>query len=123
MPTTGSYKFKLAAKAVNGIIRDAIYLEPGEWAWIDRTPDYRDAGGDPNYRWLMIYARCPDCGEPMTLYRKRGDGEAKGHEIDKDGNISPSVLHSWLYGDPPVERCGFHTQPTKLLGFMDLRSF
>mgnify|MGYP003578845527 CR=1 FL=1 len=68
----------------------------------------------------MIYACCPDCGHAMTLYRKRGDFEPKGHDIDASGNISPSVLHSWTMNG--AEQCGFHTMPTKLLGFMEKRS-
>jgi hypothetical protein len=119
MPTTGAYEFKLAAKAKDGLVEDAPDLERGEWAWIDRTTDYNAAGVKEPCRWLMIYACCPDCGEPMTLYRRRGGGEAKGHDIDKTGNISPSVLHTWQVNG--IERCGFHTQPTKLLGFVDLR--
>jgi hypothetical protein len=31
------------------------------------------------------------------------------------------VLHHWPYGDPPVERCGFHSIPTQLLDFVDIR--
>lgn len=121
MPTAGSYQFKLAPKAVDGVIKDENDILPGEWAWIDRTADYEVAGVKESTRWLMIYACCPDCQQPLTLWRRRGEKEAKGHDIDKNGNIHPSVLHSWMYGDPPVEKCGFHTQPTKLLGFVDLR--
>lgn len=119
MPTSGSYNFKLSAKAKDGLIEDPIDLERGEWAWIDRTTDYEAVGIKESCRWLMIYAGCPDCGQPMTLYRRRGAGEAKGHDIDGQGNIRPSVLHSFPVNG--VEQCGFHTQPTKLLGFMDLR--
>lgn len=119
MPTTGAYDFKLAAKAKEGVIDDAYDLEPGEWAWIDRTTDYEEAGVKFKDRWLMIYAGCPDCKQPMTLYRRRSQGEAKGHDIDAKGNIRPSVLHTWPVNG--VEQCGFHTQPTRLLGFVDLR--
>ncbi len=133
MPTTGSYQFKLAPKAIGGIIQNEMEILPGEWAWIDRTVDYQAADlketaqaqaipwKQQSDRWLMIYACCPDCKLPVTLYRRRGAGEGKGHDIDAQGNISPSVLHSYMFGDPPVERCGFHTQPTKLLDFIDLR--
>jgi hypothetical protein len=120
MPTSGSYAFKLAAKAKGGLIEDPMDLERGEWAWIDRTADFEAAGIKEKVRWLMIYACCPDCGQPMTLYRKRGQGEVKGHNISPAGDISPSVLHSWPVNG--VEQCGFHTQPTKLLGFVDLRA-
>jgi len=41
--------------------------------------------------------------------------------FDAQGNVTPSVFHQWPYGDPPRERCGFHTQPTKLLDFVDIR--
>ena len=112
MPTSGAYEFKLAGSAKDGLVKDENTIQKGEWGWIDRTG---------KTCWLMIFARCPDCGELMTLYRKRGDKEAQGHDIDAQGNISPSVLHSWMYGNPPVERCGFHTQPTRLLGFTDKR--
>jgi hypothetical protein len=120
MPTGGSYEFKLAKKSKDGFIEDAYDLERGEWGWIDRTQEFQDAGVTEKVRWLMIYACCPDCGEPMTLYRKRGSGEPAGHNIDPQGNISPSVLHSWIVKG--VEQCGFHTQPTKLLGFIERRS-
>lgn len=119
MPTTGSYEFKLAPAAIDGLIEDENQIQKGEWAWIDRTADYEAGGVKEICRWLMIYARCPDCGFFATLYRKRGEGEAKGHDIDSAGNISPSVLHTWQMDG--IEQCGFHTQPTKLLGFVDLR--
>lgn len=113
MPTTGSYRFRLAARAVGGLILDAMDLERGEWGWIDRSSDVGIPG------WLMIYARCPDCGEPLALYRRRGEGEPAGHSIDGQGNIHPSVLHSFIVGG--VEQCGFHTMPTVLGSFVDLR--
>jgi hypothetical protein len=119
MPTTGSYEFKVAPAAVDGLIQDENHIGKGEWAWIDRTAEFENAGVKDTCRWLMIYARCPDCGFLCTVYRKRGAGEAKGHDIDATGNISPSVLHTWQVDG--VEQCGFHTQPTKLLGFVDRR--
>jgi uncharacterized protein YbaR (Trm112 family) len=119
MPTTGYYEFKLAPKAKGGVIEDENDILPGEWAWIDRTADYEGPDFKGTVRWLMIYACCPDCKQPLTLYRRRGAGEPKGHDIDSQGNISPSVLHSWICEG--VEKCGFHTMPTKLLGFVDLR--
>ncbi len=121
MPTTGSYSFKLAAKAVKGVVENDSDIAVGEWAWVDRTTEWEEAGVKHTKRHLMIYARDPDCRELCTLWRRFGDSEAHGHDIDAHGNISPSVLHTWPYGDPPQERCGFHTQPTKLLGFVDLR--
>lgn len=120
MPRSGAYEFKLAAKAVDGLIKNEFELARGEWAWIDRTAEYVAAGVAEKCRWLMIYACCPDCGNALTLYRRRGAGEPKGHDIDAQGNISPSVLHTWKMND--VEQCGFHTQPTKLLGFVDRRT-
>lgn len=119
MPTQWAYAFKLAAAAKDGLVEDGHLLKPGEWAWVDRTIDYTPDGIKEKTRWLMIYACCPDCKLPMTLFRRRGKTEPAGHTIDKDGNIKPSVLHS--YKIEGVEQCGFHTQPTKLLGFIDLR--
>lgn len=119
MPTTGAYEFKLATIAKGGLVVDEdVHLIPrGEWAWIDRTAEF-EAAGIPG-KCLMIYAMCPDCGQLMTLYRKRGEGQAAGHKIDSQGNVHPSVLHTWNIAG--VEQCGFHTQPTRLLGFVDLR--
>lgn len=107
MPTTGAYEFRLAAKAVDGMIPDdhLEWIEDGEWAWIDKK--------DGPEGWLLMH-RCPDCHEFGTLWAYN-----RGHTIDAQGNISPSVAHSWKYAG--VERCGFHTQPTKLLGFVDKR--
>lgn len=119
MPTTGAYEFKPAAAAVKGVVEDENLIQKGEWAWIDRTADYEGSGAKEAGRRLMIYARCPDCGELSTLYRRRGAGEPKGHDIDGAGNITPSVQHTWQVNG--VEQCGFHTQPTRLLGFVDLR--
>lgn len=119
MPTTGSYQFKLAVASKDGLVEDGHLLQKGEWAWVDRTADYEAGGVKETCRWLMIYACCPDCGNALTLYRKRGVKEPVGHDIDAAGNVSPSVLHTWQVNG--VEQCGFHTQPTKLLGFVDLR--
>lgn len=106
MPTSGAYEFKLAAKAVNGCVPDdhLEYMEKGEWAWVDRRKDYG---------WLLMH-RCPDCGELGTLW-----ANGKGHNIDANGNITPSVLHGYKVAG--VEKCGFHTQPTRLLNFIDRR--
>jgi len=110
MPTSGSYEFKRADKAVNGIVQDERDIGIGEWAWLDRG-----AEEEPNRRYLLLI-RDPDCQMEGTLWF-----QGKGHQIDAQGNVSPSILHSWKYGDPPVEKCGFHTQPTKLLDFVDHR--
>lgn len=108
MPTSGSYTFKLAKTAVNGLVADENTIEKGEWGWIDKSL---------SSRWLSIYMRCPDCGFLSTLWRSYGD-EAKGHQIDKQGNVSPSVgCQHTLYG----ATCGYHTQPTLLEGFIDRR--
>lgn len=106
MPTSGAYEFRLAAKAVNACVPDdhLEYIEDGEWAWVERAQDYG---------WILMN-RCPDCHGLATLWRKD-----RGHKIDAQGNISPSVLHSYKVN--MVEKCGFHTQPTKLLGFVDKR--
>jgi hypothetical protein len=46
---------------------------------------------------------CPKCGR---------FGSLAGHEIDKDGIVTPSVLHEYpiadLDGSNPREGCGFH---------------
>jgi hypothetical protein len=121
MPTTGAYSFKRAAKANSkGVVADEKDIAVGEWAWICRTVDWEDAGEKKEKHYLLIYLRDPDCCELATLWRRFGT-EIHGHDIDSQGNVHPSVLHNWPYGDPPVERCGFHTQPTKLLDFVDLR--
>ena len=111
MPTTGSCEFKLSNEAKNGVVSDPVLLGRGEWAWVDRSVDGK--------RWLMVNAGCPDCGHPMTLWRRLEGTDAAGHTIDAAGLVKPSVAHS--YKVEGVEKCGFHTQPTKLLGFVDLR--
>ena len=108
MPTTGAYEFKLAVDAHEGVISDENKIQRGEWAWIDRT---QEAAG--SRRWLMVYARCPDCGLLATVWRL-GSSAGHSHELDATGLLTPSV-------QCPHEPCGFHTQPTKLSGFVDLR--
>lgn len=107
MPTSGSYEFKLAQKAVDHCIpRDHIeWFERGEWAWVRM---------DEPEGWLLMH-RCPDCGEMGTLW-----AYGKGHKIDSEGNISPSVLHGYKIAG--VEQCGFHTQPTRLLNYVEKRT-
>lgn len=114
MPTTGSYEFKPAnAEALFvGDVHTVEQLPPGTWAWVDRTEELGE-------RFLTIYMTCPDCKGLASLGYKRGDKPWHGHGIDADGNITPSVLHS--YKMDGVEQCGFHTQPTKLIGFKDRR--
>ena len=108
MPTTGAYEFKLApAAGAGGVIDDDNRIAKGEWAWIERVPE----GASP--RWLSIHIRCSDCGVLSTLWRAYG-ADQHGHKIDAQGNVSPSV-------GCPHKPCGFHTQPTKLLGFVDRR--
>lgn len=122
MPTTGSYSFKRAAKAgPDGVVSDENDIAVGEWAWIrmDLDGDNQD-GTKWKKDYLLIYIRDPDCKMLATLWRRFGEVSV-GHDIDAQGNVHPSVLHQWPYGDPPFERCGFHTQPTKLLDFVDLR--
>jgi len=105
MPTAGAYEFKLASKAVNLQVPNEHleYIGSGEWAWVNHP----DIG-------LMLIVGCPDCEHPATLWRM-----GKGHHIAPDGNVSPSVFHSYMVAGK--EACGFHTQPTRLLGFVDLR--
>jgi hypothetical protein len=116
MPSTGAYEFKPhnAAALIVGDVSSPDVLLPGTWAWVDRTEELGE-------RFLTIYMTCPDCKGLASLGYKRGDKPWHGHNIDPAGNISPSVLHSWKYGNPPVEKCGFHTQPTKLVGFVERR--
>lgn len=109
MPTTGAYEFKLTVKAKEGVIDDENLIDRGCWAWIDRTTKER--------RWLSIYLRCPDCGILATLWRSFGD-KSHGHQIDAQGNISPSVGCPHVIDGKP---CGFHTQPTRLISFVDRR--
>lgn len=106
MPTSGAYEFRLAARAVDTCIpRDHIeWFEPGEWAWVKM---------DAPEGWLLMH-RCPDCKEMGTLW-----AYGKGHRIDPDGSIHPSVLHGYRIAG--VEQCGFHTQPTRLLNFVEKR--
>jgi len=121
MPTTGSYSFRRAAKADStGVIENENDIGVGEWAWIRRPIKWTQDGVDLEKLWLLIYLRDPDCKTLCTLWRRLGT-EVHGHDIDGQGNVHPSVLHNWPYGDPPAERCGFHSMPTKLLDFVDLR--
>jgi hypothetical protein len=115
VPTTGYYEFKRAAKAVNGLIADENEIEVGEWAWVDYS--LRVGGGG---KYLLMLIRDPDCKTLSTLWRGFKD-QVYGHNIAASGIVSPSILHNWPFGDPPKELCGFHTQPTKLLDFIDLR--
>jgi hypothetical protein len=108
MPTTGAYEFKLAAAATNGAIEREDLLKPGEWAWVDRQ-------NEGARRYLAIYICCADCGMIGTLWSKYGDTPARGHDIDTQGNIQPSV------GCPSPKGCAFHTRPTKLMGFAERR--
>lgn len=105
MTTIGPYDYRLSPAAIDGVVQDENVIGPGEWAWLDRRPVER--------RWLSIYVRCPDCGFLGTLWRSYGD-DVHGHQVDAQGNISPSV-------GCPHAPCGFHTQPTRLLGFVDRR--
>lgn len=115
MPTVGSYEFKLSENAVDGVIKDENQIGRGCWAWIDRTQEWAAVGVDPagSRRWLMIYARCPDCGNLSTLWRLQSP-PGHSHEVDATGLLKPSVQCAH-------ESCGFHTSPTRLLGFVDRR--
>lgn len=108
MPTTGAYEFKRALKSVNGMVLSEYEISVGEWAWLDRGMEE-----EPKRRYILL-TRCPDCRMEQTLWF-----QGKGHQVDAQGNIHPSVSHSWVYAG--VEKCGFHTQPTKLLDFVDRR--
>lgn len=115
MPTTGAYEFKLCGHAQGGVVDDENLIARGEWSWIDRTQEWgaHDLLPGGKRRWLMVYARCPDCGLLSTLWRI-GSPPGHSHEIDCQGNLSPSVQCSH-------DGCLFHTQPTRLLNFQDLR--
>lgn len=108
MPTTGSYSFERAEKSTNGEIKREDYIARGEWAWVDRTQDFGDGS-----RHFMVYCRCPDCGLLATVWRV-GSPPGESHELSADGILTPSV-------QCPHGACGFHTQPTKLLDFIDIR--
>jgi hypothetical protein len=99
MGTTGAYDFKLAdARAQD----DENLIRHGEWSWV-----HREGLG------LMVWARCPDCGNLSTLHRK-GARPGFYHDLDARGHLEPSVQCSH-------PACGFHTQPTRLLDFTDRR--
>jgi hypothetical protein len=107
MPHEGPYEFRLAKVAVDACVPDDHLetIERGEWAWVD--------AGVKGYGWILMH-RCPDCGQFGTLWVN-----GRGHTIDGQGNVSPSVLHGYKVAG--VEKCGFHSHPTKLLGFVDKR--
>lgn len=118
MPTTGSFVFSRALTAdSHGIIQDPNTITKGEWAWIDRTTDWSDEEGRGSRRWLMIYARCPDCGFLSTLWRI-GAPSGRDHQVGPDGTLHPSVECTHVIEG---KKCGFHTQPTRLGGFVDIR--
>jgi len=119
VPTTGAYSFRRAQKAgPDGIIENENDIAIGEWAWNRRSIQIAEPGDEKLY--LLLLLRDPDCKELATLWRRFGS-DVHGHDIDGQGNVTPSVWHRFPYGDPPIERCGFHTQPTKLLDFVDVR--
>jgi hypothetical protein len=114
--TTGAYVFQLAPGSKGGVILDENVISRGAWAWIDRTHEWEATATECAgfRRWLMIYARCPDCGNLSTLWRL-GSPPGHTHEVSSDGLVTPSV-------QCPHAMCTFHTQPTRLDGFKDLRS-
>lgn len=122
MPVNGAYDFRRAQKAdVRGVVLDEKDIDVGEWAWLDRTSEFVADGVPQEKKFLLIYLRDPDCKTLCTLWRRFGNSEPVGHAIDAQGNVHPSILHNWPYGDPPRENCGFHSMPTRLLDFVDLR--
>ncbi len=112
MPTSGAYEFRRAAASQNGVVVDENQVQVGEWAWWDRGADE-----EPRRRYILLICD-PDCKTPATLLFPNVTNH---HTIDAMGNVTPSVWHKFPFGDPPVEMCGFHTQPTRLLDFVDLR--
>lgn len=121
MPTSGAYAFKRALKAdAQGVIADENEIGVGEWAWQKRSIELGPPPDGEKKHYLLLLLRDPDCKELATLWRRFGT-EVHGHDIDGRGNVTPSVWHRFPFGDPPTERCGFHTQPTVLQDFIDLR--
>ena len=108
MPTVGAYEFRRSPKAINGVIRREDEISNGEWAWVDRTHDFGDGTNH-----FMVYCRCPDCGLLATVWRVESP-PGHDHELSAAGELTPSV-------QCPHGSCGFHTQPTKLLDFVDRR--
>lgn len=118
MTTVGPYSFTRAAAAdPQGLIQDENRILPGEWAWIDRAQDWSDGKGDSSRRWLMIYARCPDCLTLSTVWRLNAPA-GHSHDLDPQGHLTPSVECPHQPNGAP---CGFHTHPTTLRDFVDLR--
>ena len=114
MPTTGAYEFRPVNQfaLIVGDVSSPDLLPAGTWTWVDRSEELGE-------RFLTIYMTCPDCKGLASLGYKRGDKPWVGHQIDPYGNVSPSVLHTWKVDGK--EQCGFHTQPTKLVGFVERR--
>lgn len=110
MPTTGSYEIKLCPRAKDGFVPDERIddIGLGEWAWIDKSYVF-----DGRRQFYMVCFRCPDCKLMGTIWRPTAAGGSEGHTIDADGTVRPSILCS--------HKCGFHTTPTRLLGFMEKR--
>lgn len=119
MPVNGPYQFKRAVKAdPQGVIADENEIGVDEWAWVRRTIPLDTPGDEKHY--LMLLIRDPDCRELATVWRRFGT-DVQGHQIDGHGNIHPSILHTWKYGEEKREMCGFHSMPTKLIDFVDVR--
>lgn len=122
MPVNGPYDFRRAAKAgPDGIVEDENDIDVGEWAWIRKPVEIGEGDSKKQVLYLLIYVRDPDCKTLCTVWRRFGSDKPHGHDVDSFGHVTPSVLHNWPYGDPPTERCGFHSIPTRLLGFVDVR--
>lgn len=74
-------------------------LQPGQWCKGERS-------NGPS-----VILCCPKCHHFCDLVQ---------HNIDSNGIVTPSVLHSYVAGDlehpdePAIERCGFH-EMVKLL--------
>lgn len=119
MATAGAYIFRRAkAASPEGVIQDENAIQAGEWAWIDRSSEWpEEAQKQACSRWLMIYARCPDCGHLSTVWRL-GAPAGHNHDLSIDGELQPSVQCDHTVG---AGKCGFHTHPTRLEGFTDLR--
>jgi len=103
MSRSGYYEMKLSPLAVSGVVpSDHLeWIGKGEWAWVSTV----------DHGWILIH-RCPDCDCMGTLWQN-----GTGHNIDASGNVTPSVKMTCMHPE-----CDFHTMPTKLLGFVDIRS-
>ena len=82
---------------------DPTVYAPGTWELVF----HEDEGDTPSYYSAVIW--CPECGRPLSLQR--------GHHIDTEGRITPSVGHPEQYLQE--QPCDWHVSP-RLLGWPNL---